>query len=45
MILGTTVFIINFKSTLADDYIAAIMVGIGFTMARTISYTLLCSVT
>lgn len=45
VIIGAAVFIIANYSTLVDDYTAAIFIGLGFTMARTISYTLLCSVT
>lgn len=44
-LMGTAVAIISIYSDLAIKYSAAVLIGIGFTMARTISYTLLCSVT
>jgi uncharacterized membrane protein len=44
-VLGVAVYVINVYSNLATQNFIGIMVGIGFTMARTISYTLLCSVT
>jgi hypothetical protein len=37
--------VITVYSGFAEEYFPQLIVGIGFTMARTISYTLLCSVT
>jgi hypothetical protein len=43
-IMGVAVYVISVHSKLAKKYIAAILICVGFTMARTISYTLLCTV-
>ena len=43
--MGGSVAIITLYSDLTEKYMVALMIAIGFTMARTISYTLLCSVT
>jgi hypothetical protein len=44
-LVGGSVAVITLYSDLTVKYMVALMVSIGFTMARTISYTLLCSVT
>ena len=43
--LSLTVLLICVFSDIADTHLAAITLGYAFTMARTISYTLVCSVT
>ena len=43
--IGPALGVITVYSGFAEEYFAQLIIGIGFTMARTVSYTLLCSVT
>jgi len=42
--LLVAIFFITKSEDLCDRYFPGIVVGLGFTMSRTVSYTLLCSV-
>lgn len=44
LLLFAAVYAITAHSNLCENYFPAILVGLGFTMSRSVSYTLLCSV-
>lgn len=44
LIILATVALITIYSNLATEYVIEVTLGLAFTMSRTISYTLVCSV-
>ena len=42
MLVGT-LYVISFKSNFGNEYVVGISIGLAFTMARTVSSTLVCS--
>jgi hypothetical protein len=42
--IAFTLYLVAFHTDLTKEYSAGIIIAIGFMMARTISYTLLCTV-